>query len=288
VETRPSGKVTVSVHVELEKEYPETITQTSEDKVLGLDFMMNGLYASSEGGFCEMPRYNRELEEKLAKEQRKLSRRAEGAKKLGVPLSEAKNYQKQKVKVAKLQEKTANQRRDFLHKESRRIANAYDFVGVEDLDMKGMSQALNFGKSVHDNGWGMFTCFMGYKLAEKGGRLIKISRWYPSTRTCPVCGAIKPGSEMPLSEKLFACGCGHAAHRDTNASVNTKKEALRILEGLGITCTAGQGAAEPPAAISPFAGIEPGIPQGRPLPCMGAAHMPASVPCSREAPTSIA
>ena len=74
------------------------------------------------------------------------------------------NRNKQRLKVAKLHEKVSNQRKDFLHKQSRQITNAYDCVCIEDLDMKTMSRSLNFGKSVSDNGWGMFTTFLRYKL----------------------------------------------------------------------------------------------------------------------------
>ena len=86
------------------------------------------------------------------------------------------NRNKQRIKVARLHEKVTNQRKDFLHKQSRQIANAYDCVCVENLDMKAMSQALHFGKSVCDNGWGMFTMFLQYKLEEtsenEGMRLV--------------------------------------------------------------------------------------------------------------------
>ena len=71
---------------------------------------------------------------------------------------------------------------------------------IEDLDMKGMSQALNFGKSVHDNGWGMFTAFLEYKLKEQGKQLVKIDKWFPSTKKCSRCGEEK---EMSLSERIY-------------------------------------------------------------------------------------
>ena len=83
------------------------------------------------------------------------------------------------------------QRKDFLHKLSRQIANAYDCICIEDLDMKAMSQALNFGKSVADNGWGIFTTFLKYKLENLGKQLIKIDRWFPSSKTCSNCNHIK-------------------------------------------------------------------------------------------------
>ena len=80
--------------------------------------------------------------------------------------------------MAKLHEKVSNQRKDFLHKQSRQIANAYDCICIEDLDMKVLSRSLNFGKSVSDNGWGMFTTFLRYKLEEQGKKLVKVDRFF--------------------------------------------------------------------------------------------------------------
>ena len=78
--------------------------------------------------------------------------------------------------------KVSNQRKDFLHKQSRQIANDYDCVCIEDLDMKAMSRSLNFGKSVSDNGWGMFTTFLRYKLEEQGKKLVKVDRFLQAAR----------------------------------------------------------------------------------------------------------
>ncbi len=114
----------------------------------------------------------------------------------------SRNWEKQRIKVARLHEKVANQRKDFLHKRSREIVNAYDCVCIEDLDMKAMARSLHFGKSVHDNGWGMFTTFLKYKLKEEGKQLIRIDKWFPSSQTCSVCGYKNP------KQKISACGNG--------------------------------------------------------------------------------
>ena len=106
------------------------------------------------------------------------------------------------------------------------MAASYDAVIIEDLDMRGMSKALKFGKSVADNGWGMFTTFLNYKLMEQGKQLVKIDKWYPSTKTCSSCGNIK---EMKLSERVYLCACGFHMDRDHNAALNIKKEGIRLL-----------------------------------------------------------
>ena len=119
---------------------------------------MHELYRDSNGKEPAYPGYYRNAEKKLAREQRKLSKMQKGSN----------NRNKQRLKVAKLHEKVSNQRKDFLHKQSRQIANAYDCICIEDLDMKAMSRSLKFGKSVSDNGWGMFITFLKYKLEECG------------------------------------------------------------------------------------------------------------------------
>jgi putative transposase len=209
----PSGKYFASILYEYEAE----IQAAQINHAVGLDFSMKELYVSSDGVTPEYPRFYRQAQAKLAKEQRKLSRRQKGGK----------NRQKQKIKVARRHEKVANQRLDFLHKQSRQITNAFDAVCVEDLNMKGMSQALNFGKSVSDNGWGMFTNMLSYKLAEQGKQLVKIDKWYPSSKTCSACGSIK--DELALSERTYQCECGFVCDRDINAAINIRNEGLRML-----------------------------------------------------------
>ncbi|AXF57847.1 RNA-guided endonuclease TnpB family protein [Salicibibacter kimchii] len=209
----PSGKYYISILTEYEKE----IKNKEIEDVIGLDFAMNGLFVDSETGKkANYPRFYRQMLEKLASEQRKLSRKKK----------DSSNWNKQRVKVSKIQEKVANQRKNFLHHQSKALAVSFDAIIIEDLDMKGMSQALKFGKSVADNGWGMFTSFLHYKLKEQGKQLIKINKWFPSTKTCSSCGSMR---EMSLSERTYQCDCGLNLDRDHNAALNIKKEGLRLL-----------------------------------------------------------
>jgi len=208
-----SGKYYLSILTEYEKE----IKPVSIQKVVGLDFAMDGLYVESEQGKkANYPRFYRQSLDKLAKEQRILSSRKKGSGR----------WEKQRLKVAGIQEKTANQRKNFLHHKSKELASNFDAVVIEDLNMKGMSQALHFGKSVHDNGWGMFTTFLAYKLKEQGKQMVKIDKWFPSTKKCSCCGAEKP---MSLAERTYHCSCGYVADRDYNSAINIKKEGLRLL-----------------------------------------------------------
>ncbi|MDR0454506.1 MAG: transposase [Deferribacteraceae bacterium] len=213
VSKKSSGKYYVSILYE----YESKIIPVVVNSAVGLDFSMKELYVSSEGQTPNYPRPYRQTQAKLAKEQRKLSKRQKGGK----------NRAKQKIKVARLHEKVANQRSDFLHKQSRQITNALDAVCVEDLNMQGMSQVLNFGKSVSDNGWGMFVNMLAYKLLEQGKQFVKIDKWFPSSKMCSVCGIIKP--EITLSERTYRCDCGLVCDRDVNAAINIKNEGIRIM-----------------------------------------------------------
>lgn len=119
--------------------------------------------------------------------------------------------------------KTANYPRFY----RKALAKRYDGVVIEDLNMKALSQSLNFGKSVADNAWGMFTTFLQYKLEEQGKKFIKIDKWFPSSKTCSCCGQVK--ESLSLSERTFHCDCGFVADRDWNAAINIKHEGLRLL-----------------------------------------------------------
>ncbi|WP_416150133.1 RNA-guided endonuclease TnpB family protein [Salipaludibacillus sp. HK11] len=208
-----SGKYYISILTEYEKEIQIKDIET----VVGLDFAMNGLFVDSETGKkANYPRFYRQMLDTLASEQRKLSRKKKGSS----------NWTKQRIRVAKIQEKIANQRMNFLHHKSKELVSNFDAIIIEDLDMKGMSQALKFGKSVADNGWGMFTSFLQYKLKEQGKQLIKIDKWFPSTKTCSSCGSTQP---MPMNVRTYTCSCGYIGDRDHNSAINIKREGIRLL-----------------------------------------------------------
>lgn len=211
----PTGKYYASVLFE----YENQVQEKAPHNFLGLDFSMHELYKDSNGNEPAYPRYYRQAEKRLKSEQRKLSLMQKGSK----------NRDKQRVKVARIHEKVANQRKDFLHKQSRQIANAYDCVCIEDLDMKAMSQALNFGKSVSDNGWGMFTAFLKYKLEENGKRLVKVDRYFASSQICSCCG-YKNADAKNISVRAWVCPkCGTRHDRDRNAAINIRNEGMRIV-----------------------------------------------------------
>ena len=166
-----------------------------------------------------------EEEKELAKAQRKLSRR-QGSKK-----HEAKsnNYIKQLRKVNRIHRHIANQRLDNLHKISTEIANRYDVVCVESLNMKSMSnKGFGNGKATLDNGYGMFLSMLEYKLSERNKYLVKVDKWFPSSQICHCCGTLHP--EMKdLAIRKMICDCGLMISRDQNAAINILNEGLRLL-----------------------------------------------------------
>ena len=212
------GKYYASLLYEYEDRENQGSKQSKEEaKILGIDFAMRGLAVLSDGSRADYPGYYRKAEERLAREQRKLSHCQKGSK----------NREKQRKRVAKCHAKIRNQRQDFLHKLSRKLVQEYDIVAVEDLDMKGMSQSLHFGKSVMDNGFGAFRTMLSYKLEERGKQLIVVDRFYPSSKRCSVCGKVK--KELRLDERIYHCSCGNCMDRDINAAINIREEARRML-----------------------------------------------------------
>lgn len=193
---------------------------------VGLDYKSDGLYTDSDGRVAGMPKYYRDSQRKLARAQRVLSRRR-GARKKEVPSA---NFLKQKRKLARIHGHAANQRKDFLHKESTAIAKRYETVCVEDLDMKAISnKGFGNGKATLDNGYGMFLSMLDYKLRDRGGRFIRVGKYFPSSQLCSCCGKRHP---MPLSERVYSCPmCGMVMDRDHNAASNILHEGIRMLAG---------------------------------------------------------
>ena len=106
------------------------------------------------------------------------------------------------------------------------LTESFDAVCVEDLNLKGMAGGLHLGKGVHDNGYGLFLSMLEYKLEERGKYLIKVDRYFASSKICSVCGNKK--EELSLSDRIYYCECGNRMDRDANAAVNIMNEGKRI------------------------------------------------------------
>ena len=211
----PSGKYYVSILVEYEQYIPDV--QLDKNKALGLDYASHSFYVDSQGREADYPKFYRNAQIILAKEQRKLSHMKYGSN----------NYQKQRLRVARLQERIANQRKDWIHKLSTQLANDYDYICVEDINMQNMAQSLNLGKSTNDNGFGMFRTILAYKLADRGKELIKIDKWFPSSKMCRFCGTIN--KNLTLADRIWTCECGKTLNRDENAAINIMNVGLSMV-----------------------------------------------------------
>ena len=220
------GKYYASVLFEYEPTYAESATYIKDtENALGLDYSSKSLYVDSNGNLGSNHKYYRESQKRLAKEQRRLSRKNGSGK------GEAKssNYLKQLHKVNKIHKHIANQRKDHLHKLSTGIANRYDIVCVETLNMKSLAnKSFGNGRSTMDNGYGMFLNMLEYKLVDRGKCLIRVDKWFPSSQLCHCCGAGNPIVKN-LDVREWKCpACGELHDRDINAANNILREGLRI------------------------------------------------------------
>lgn len=213
VSQTPTGKYYCSVLFEYEAPDAQVIPTT--ETTLGLDYSSSDFYVDSHGNIPGVNHYYRNAQNKLRRAQKSLSR-----KKLN-----SKRYLKQKQKVALIHEEVANHRKNFCHQLSRKIANSYDAVCVEDINLRGLAGSLRLGKATNDNGFGMFRNMLEYKLAEQGKALIYIDKWYPSSKTCHECGYIH--TDLELKDRTWSCpSCGAEVQRDYNAALNIRDHGL--------------------------------------------------------------
>lgn len=223
VSRKTNGKYYLSITYKYEVDIKKNFLTNN---FIGLDYVSNGLYVNSMAEEAKMPRYFRESQAKIAKAQRNLSKK-QGNKK---GQKKSCGWNKAHKKLVKEYEHIANQRKDFLHKNSRYLANTYSGVAVENINMKTLANK-NFGngKSVFDNGFGEFRLLLSYKLEEQGKPFIKIDRWFPSSQLCCCCGfQNKELKNLQIRNwKCPKCGCEH--DRDLNASINIRNEGLRML-----------------------------------------------------------
>lgn len=217
-----SGKYYVSILCETEiHKFPKSNSN------IGIDLGLKDIMILSNGKKINNKKFSKKLEGKLRKEQRKLSKKQEVAKKEKRDLKDCKNYQKQKIKLAKIHEKIMNSRNDFLNKLSIEIIKNHDVICIEDLNTNGLLQNHKLAKSIADVSWYKLITKLKYKAKWYGKEIIQIDRWYPSSQICSVCG--ENTGKKSLSIREWTCHFCNTIHdRDVNAAKNILAEGLRI------------------------------------------------------------
>lgn len=211
----PSNKYFVSILVREEVELKERT-----GKAIGIDLGLKDLFILSNGTSISNPKWFRKNQAKLAKAQKHLSRKQKGSVR----------YNKQRIKVAKIHEKIANQRNWFLHNISKLLIGSYDEIIVEDLAVSNMVKNSRLAKSISDAGWAKFVTMLEYKSTWYGRTFHKIDRFYPSSKTCSCCGHKLDKTEMTLATRHWACpSCNTHHDRDLNAAINIANKGLNDL-----------------------------------------------------------
>lgn len=188
------------------------------NKSIGLDYSSPYFYVDSNGNKSNMQHFYRISEEKLSNTRKQLSKCERNSK----------NYFKVKNRLSKMHKHVANQRHDFLHKLSTELSDKYDYICVEDLNIQKIANYHNLAKNTYDNSYANFIEMLNYKMEERNKKLIKVNRYYPSSKKCNVCGYIN--NDLLLSERTWICPkCSTLLDRDINAAKNILVEGLSMI-----------------------------------------------------------
>ena len=215
VSKNPAGQYFISFIVHTNEQYPEFQKEITKENSLGIDFGLKHFLNFSNGEKIDSPEYFKKALDKLALEQRKLSKKQKGSK----------NKEKQRLKVARVHQHIVDQRQDFLHKLSTGIVkeSQFDVFCLEDLNLNGMKKI--WGRKVSDLSYCAFQQMLSYKCIKYGKKMIKIGRFEPSSQICSNCGHRQ---KMSLDERTYKCPeCGNKMDRDVNAALNIRNFALR-------------------------------------------------------------
>ena len=211
VSKTPSGRIFVSIQYETTEQLPHG------KGAVGVDLGLTDLAITSDGEVFESQKHLRQSLAKLRREQRSLQRKhRKGAE------EQSKNYQKQRLRVTKVHEKVAKQRKDTLHKVTTALARQYETVCIEDLNVEGLVKNPNLSLAINDAGWGMFRQMLSYKVKD----LRVIGRFEPSSKTCNHCGF--KNDDLKLHHREWTCECGELLDRDLNAARNIRDWGLLV------------------------------------------------------------
>ncbi len=212
VSRTPTGKYYISILTE--QEPTKHLEKTGKN--IGIDLGIKDFAITSEGRRYTNPKFLYKFQKKLKTAQQHLSRKEKGSK----------SRDRARIKVARIHEKITNSRNDMQHKVSSSLIKKYDMIALEDLNVKGMVKNHNLAKAISDSSWSSFVTKLEYKAQWYGKEVIKIDRFFPSSKTCSDCGHVK--ESLSLDERVWTCICGSKHDRDVNASKNILKRGLVI------------------------------------------------------------
>ena len=226
--TKKNNKYYIAISFDDNMPTPKPVVAQSS---IGLDVGINSLVATSKDVKIANPRYTKKYARQLKLASRHLSRKQHSRKK-GDNTPKSKRYLKQQAKVAKIHEKIANSRSDYIHKITNEITNQYDVICIEDLNVKGMMKNHKLSKHIADVAWGELRRQLKYKCERKGKFLIPVDRWLPSSQICSSCFSLT--GKKPLNVRKFICPiCGTMHDRDVNAAKIIEYFGLLIFFALG-------------------------------------------------------
>jgi putative transposase len=216
VSREPDGRWYVTFTADTDA--PATLPVTG--RAVGVDLGVRDFAVTSDARRIANPRHLQRRARNLARYQRRLARCQPGSR----------NRRKAAAKVARAHRKVRNARQDFLHRASTRLVQQNDIIVIEDLNVTGMVRNRRLARAISDCGWGEFRRQLTYKCQRYGRELVVISRWYPSSKTCSVCGHLL--TELPLAARHWMCPSCRTRHdRDINAAKNILAVGLAVARG---------------------------------------------------------
>lgn len=204
----PTGKYFASILCETGEAIPDK-KLISPKTTIGIDLGIKSFLVGSDGTDIPNPRHFKKSLSKLKYLQRKASKY---------------RGKRTRLKVARLHEKTANQRKDFLHKTSTMLIKNHDAIAIEDLAVSNLTKNHSLAQAITDSSWSEFNRLLAYKANWSGKNILKIGRFEPSSKTCSNCGSIN--KDLTLQQREWTCSCGSVLNRDLNAAINIKNFAL--------------------------------------------------------------